>query len=57
MKPYAKQLKDWSRRRARIVAYANAGKSKQWIADKLGMTRQRVSQIVIEEGRKNDPAL
>lgn len=48
MDTYKKQLKVWAKRRERIVALFDSGWTRADIARRLGITRQRVYQIVKE---------
>lgn len=48
-KEYAKLMKEAKARRAHIVRLHKSGKNTVWLADRFGITHQRVSKILKEE--------
>lgn len=48
-KNYAKKLKEAAARRKHIVRLHKSGKGPVWLAERFGISHQRVSQILKEE--------
>jgi hypothetical protein len=50
---YHDKLKLWAKRRKRAVAMVNSGKTRGQVAELLGITRQRLHQIIGKEISRN----
>lgn len=49
---YDKQLIQWAKRRRKALELVDKGIKRRIVATRLGITRQRLSQIIINEKRK-----
>lgn len=48
---YSDMLKEWAKRRRKVMSMLKAGKSRGEVADELNISRQRIHAIIRRESR------